>query len=140
MATLGVELGFMVYDTAAGRIVPIAARHLKFTFDDKPHKSARLYSPCDGIVWTPDNNVWLMQPRGVPLADVRPRMTSEEKKRATLVNSHLVHGSRRDKPKEADLEGVLDTIGRQLNSCATYTLLGTQPLRKPSRKFFIQPR
>jgi len=51
-----------VYDTLAGKCVHIAHQHLKFDFDNKPCKSARLYPPANAIVWSPKDNIWACTP------------------------------------------------------------------------------
>ena len=51
-----------VYDTLAGKCVHIAHEHLKFDFNNKPCKSARLYPPANAIVWSPKDNIWACTP------------------------------------------------------------------------------
>ena len=51
-----------VYDTLAGKCVHIAHEHLKFDFNNKPCKSARLYSPATAIVWSPKDHIWACTP------------------------------------------------------------------------------
>ena len=120
MASLSRELSNMsmrVYDAAANHIVPIASRHL--VLSRKEHKTARLYPPALGIVWTPGNNVWLMHPYGSPLADVRDSMTPEEVDRATLKDDRpSVKGRRNERTpdnKESNVQALLSVVGREFD-------------------------
>jgi hypothetical protein len=134
MASLSRELSNMsmrVYDAAANHIVPIASRHL--VLSRKEHKTARLYPPALGIVWTPGNNVWLMHPYGSPLVDVRDSMTPKEVNRATLKDERAsVKGRRNERTpdnKESNVQALLSVVGRELDRFEHLAICGWKEMQ-----------
>jgi hypothetical protein len=124
-----------------------AHRELNFSFDNKPCKSVRLYTPAKSIVWNPKDNIWACTPidiaqswRGAPPKLQLDEQTSSEANGEPVVGILAKRGtvSAIDNLRLANLVAF---VGKELKTDRRlhHLALLSRPdlrLRSPSRRWY----